>query len=190
MSLPSPSPRQEGVQRIENVKALALAAPALALRRFGRARRIAAARGAVEVVEKLAENVEMAAPGFGLAADRAQHGMQRVHYLPPIFLVKFLAKCSLKRASSRTKSSNRRLAAVSSRKANQASALADDAHRNSARCARSPRVVKVWIKSGICNPSPRGGRALRGPRRATARKFTGVILRGSLRSHLRMTGSS
>jgi len=34
----------------------------------------------------------------------------------------------------------------------QASAEADVAHKNSARCARSPRSLKVWIRSGISFP--------------------------------------
>src|SRR5665213_337523 len=120
-----------------------LSFPALsaALVRLGHAREVFTPRGTVEVVEKFAEHVEMIAPGFDLGPQRAQHGVQCVHYLPP--------KCSLKRASSRTKSSKRRLAAVSSRSANQASADAELAHRNSARCARSPRSVKVWMRSGM-----------------------------------------
>ena len=56
-------------------------------------------------------------------------------------------KVSLKRASSRTKSSKRRATAASSRSANIPSALAELAHKNSARCARSPRYAKVAITS-------------------------------------------
>src|SRR5882757_4478326 len=115
MSLPSPSPQG---------------------RTFGRI-------GDDEVVEEFPEHVEMIAPALGLCVDlglqRAQHGMKRIHQWSPIWR----PKCSLKRASSRTKSSKRRLAAVSSRKLNQASALDDSAQASSARCARSPRVVKV-----------------------------------------------
>src|SRR5437899_2172528 len=70
-----------------------------------------------EVIEKFTKYLEVIAPVFRLMADRAQHGVKRFHQWSP--------KSSLKRASSRTKSSKRRLAAVSSRSANQASALAD-----------------------------------------------------------------
>src|SRR5215475_2776412 len=96
---------------------------------------------APEVIEKFTKYVEMIAPVFGLTADRAQHGHKRFHQWSP--------KSSLKRASSRTKSSKRRLAAVSSRSANQASALADIAHNKRAKCARSPRSVKMRIRSVI-----------------------------------------
>src|SRR5215470_7742709 len=79
-----------------------------------------AACTATEMVEKLTKYVEMIAPFFRLVTDSAQHGVGRFHQWSP--------KSSLNRASSRTKSSKRRLAAVSSRSANQASPLADIAH--------------------------------------------------------------
>src|SRR5690606_11919433 len=125
------------------------------LRRTLRRGRALALAGAVEVVEKLAKHIEMVATvrglalcvALGLALDRAQHGMQRVHHRSP--------NVSLKRASSRTKSSKRRIAAESSRKANQASADAISAHMSSATCARSPRAEKVSTMSGMEAPLTR-----------------------------------
>src|SRR5262245_6312945 len=113
------------------------------------------ARAPPEVVEKFTKYIEMIALVFRITANRAQHGNERFHQLSP--------KSSLKRASSRTKSSKRRLAAASSRKANHASALADSAHSRRATCARSPRSLKMRIRSVIIftvnsyRPSPMCG---------------------------------
>jgi len=64
--------------------------------------------------DEFAEDVEVIAARFGFAPERAQYAMERIHQWPP----KCPVKRSLKRASSRTKSSKRRLAAASSRSAN------------------------------------------------------------------------
>ena len=55
----------------------------------------------------------------------------------------------LNRASSRTKASKRAFAANNSRSVSTSIADDADAHRNSARCARSPRSVKVRMRSLI-----------------------------------------
>src|SRR5690349_15691033 len=97
--------------------------------------------------QEFAEHREMIAARllrFLLLVQRTHHRMQLVHHRPPNFL--------LKRDSSRTKSSKRRMAAASSRSAKIKSALADAAHRNSARCARSPRSANTLVKSGIMEP--------------------------------------
>jgi hypothetical protein len=75
------------------------------------------------VVEKFAEYVEVIIPAPNLEPVQSHGEIDCFRQWPP--------NNSLKRASSRTKSSNRRLAAVSSRKANQVSALADSAHNKS-----------------------------------------------------------
>jgi len=109
----------------------ACAALAFALRRLGAARRLAPPRRAAEVVEEFAEHVEMIAPAFGFAADRAQHGVKYIHHFPPFVEAREFAHELVEAA---------------------ASAEADVAHKNSARCARSPRSLKVWIRSGISFP--------------------------------------
>jgi hypothetical protein len=96
-------------------------------------------QSAAEVLEKFAKDIEVVTPFVGLAAGRTQCGIKRIHQWSP--------KSSLKRASSRTKSSKRRLAAVGSRSENEAGALADIAHSSNARWARSPRSLKIRIKS-------------------------------------------
>src|SRR6185437_4146853 len=88
--------------------------------------------------EKLAEHLEMVTMRAGAAHQRC---IDIRHQRSP--------NSSLKRASSRTKSSKRRLAAASSRNANQASALADIAQRNRATWARSPRLLKIPIRSDM-----------------------------------------
>ena len=65
------------------------------------------------------------------------------------FLVGVARNFLLKRDSSRTKSSKRRIAAASSRSAKTSNVVAVAAHRNSARCARSPRSAKMPVRSGI-----------------------------------------
>src|SRR5260221_2043541 len=105
------------------------------------------ARDAAETAEEFTENIAIIAAVYVLAMDWPQQCILRRHQCPP--------KSSLKRASSRTKSSKRRLAAASSRSANQASALADIAHSSKARCARSPRSVKIRMRS-VITPAPDG----------------------------------
>src|SRR5262249_2124943 len=103
-------------------------------RRFiGRGLVTSETRNAAEVIEKFAEYIQVIIPPPRLEPVQSRNS-------PNI---------SLKRASSRTKSSNRRLAAVSPRKANQVSALADSAHNSIARCARSPRSAKVRMRSDM-----------------------------------------
>ena len=103
------------------------------------------ASNAVEVVQEFAEHGEVVATALGLAANGAKHAMQGVHLL----FSGMAAEPSLKRASSRTKSSKRRICAASSRSANQPSAELEPAHSASARCARSPRSPKVRISSSM-----------------------------------------
>jgi hypothetical protein len=94
-----------------------------------------------EVIEEFAKYIEMIVPVFDLESVQARYEIGRVHQWSP--------NSSLKRASSRTKSSKRRRAAASSRKANQVSALAENAHNSRARCARSPRSLKMRIRSDM-----------------------------------------
>src|SRR4029077_16423037 len=110
-----------------------------------------------------------------------QHVVQTVHQR---FLLAVICR-SLKRESSRTKSSKRRVAAASSRSANSNSPLDDAAHRNSARCARSPRSENVRIRSGMIAslrtmnaprarcplPSPLWGGSTRKARRGGGRSY-------------------
>ena len=63
----------------------------------------------------------------------------------PAMTLYFLTR-RLNLASSRTKASKRAFAANSSRSVSTSSADDADAHRNSARCARSPRSVKVRMR--------------------------------------------
>src|SRR4029077_4257325 len=122
-----------------------LALPAPLDLRLARGRAFGALRRAIEVAQEFAEDGEVIRLRLGLAADRAQHVVQTVHQR---FLLAVICR-SLKRESSRTKSSKRRVAAASSRSANSNSPLDDAAHRNSARCARSPRSENVRIRSGM-----------------------------------------
>jgi hypothetical protein len=75
---------------------------------------------AAEVIEKFTKYIEMIVTAIGLELIEGHYEIESVHQWPP--------NSSLKRASSRTKSSKRRLAAASSRSANQVSALAENAH--------------------------------------------------------------
>jgi hypothetical protein len=75
---------------------------------------------AAEVIEKFTKYIEMIVTAIGLELIEGHYKIESVHQWPP--------NSSIKRASSRTKSSKRRLAAASSRSANQVSALAENAH--------------------------------------------------------------
>src|SRR5665213_3954174 len=72
---------------------LSFSALSAALVRLGHARQVFTPRGTVEVVEEFAEYVEMIAPGFDLGTQRAQHGMQGVHYF---FLLAFPGRGALR----------------------------------------------------------------------------------------------
>ena len=82
---------------------------------------------AAEVIEKFTKYIEMIVTAIGLELIEGHYKIESVRQWPP--------NSSIKRASSRTKSSKRRLAAASSRSANQVSALAENAH-NAGRDAR------------------------------------------------------
>src|SRR6185312_27171 len=94
--------------------------------------------------EEFAKHREVYRLSFRLAADRLNHRMQFVHH-QSMGLRRRARR--LKRDSSRTKSSKRRDAAASSRRVKRKAALAAVAHKNSARCARSPRSLNVRMRS-------------------------------------------
>jgi hypothetical protein len=117
------------------------------------------------MAEEFTEHVEVVAARLVLA-DRTQHRVEGVQQLPP---GRPLCR-SLKRASSRTKSSKRRLEAASSRSTKTVSAVEDDAHRNSARCARSPRSAKVRTRSVMVGSGAWRRNARKRPQCRNARK--------------------
>src|SRR5256885_1850705 len=112
-------PAQAGIQgqalgprfRGDERKMAGLALPAALRLRLTSRRAFGAPGRAIEMAEEFAKDAQMIGTRFRFTADRAQHVVQGVHQRRLLAVI-----CrSLKRESSRTKSSKRRVAAISAR---------------------------------------------------------------------------